>query len=159
MIPVSLIMGFLRWPNTLQWPKTFPFGETCCSFRNDANSKTRKQNQHAAIWKTCSIKPKQYINSKHNANIETIQNRKTLHIQFTQRKVSKACWGALSGTARVRPDETAFVCVAGQHKKVFGCRDIPILMITAIFKNEIYCRYCVNNKKNYIIVQTIQCRR
>ena len=34
----------VRWPtgaNKLQQPKTFPLGETCCSFKNDANTKTQ----------------------------------------------------------------------------------------------------------------------
>lgn len=111
-----------------------------CQFKNTYTKPT------CCKWKTCSIKPKQCINSKHNANRNNPKQKNAAHPVHTT-EVLQACWGALSGTARVRPDETVFVCVARQHKKVFGCRDIPILMITAIFKNEIYCRYCVNNTK------------
>lgn len=49
-----------------QRPKTFPLGETCCSYRNDANSKIHMkiQNQYnngnvLQMNKTCCKKPKQ----------------------------------------------------------------------------------------------------
>ena len=48
VIPISQLrsvsQGVIRWPtgaNELQWPTTFPLGETRCSFKNNANTKTQ----------------------------------------------------------------------------------------------------------------------
>lgn len=68
--------------------KTFALGETCCRFRNAANSKTRTKIQNKynngntlQMKKRAAESQNKYINSKHAANIETKQNQKRKQMQ------------------------------------------------------------------------------
>lgn len=105
-------------------PKTFSLGESCCSFRINANSKTQTEIQNnlnnrneLQIKRNAAESQNKYINKRcrgKNTNTENKCNRKTLHNQSTQRKFSRA--SAFDPTEKERPDKRVCLFLKREEK-------------------------------------------